>query len=81
MMAIFPTSLLCLFFRRIETPTTRTKKVKRLLIENVNGLEFSEINKNNSKLVFPWCFKIIAYLTSFTLMSISITITLIKGKF
>jgi hypothetical protein len=59
-------------------------KVQKLLLEKVNGFEFLKKNMNSknmeSKFLFPWWFKIVAYVISVTCMSVSMTLTFIKGK-
>ena len=58
-------------------------KVQKLLLEKVNGSEFFKENINpknmESKCLLPWWFKIVAYLISIACMSVSISITFIKG--
>ena len=83
-MAIIPTIFLCLFFRKIKSRITRTVKVQKFFLEKVNGSEFLKKNINpknyESKCLLPWWFKIVAYIISFTCMSVSMTFTFIRGK-
>jgi len=87
---IFPPSLLLVqLFRRTKSKTPRINKLKKILNENnLSSTEDEEKNirkvkenksKTKKQFKFPWWFKIIAYILSFTFAGVSLFFVVIKG--
>ena len=77
-----PTLLLVQLFRRIKPRNSRLSKLKQILIKNnltKKSSEIKSLGKKSFELKFPWWFKIIAYILSFSFAAISIFFVIIKG--
>ncbi len=77
-MIILPFFLLTVAFRRTKSlkESSREQKMNTLL----NAKTREETKALKESILFPWWFKIVLYLLSFTCMAISILLIIIKGK-
>ena len=63
------------FFRfRVELKTQYSNQIKKR-----KKSEYSSLMTTKRILVFPWWFKILAYILSFSIISVSITLVVFKG--
>ena len=87
-----PTFFLLQLFRRTHRRNTKTRRLKKLIkkreekdqkqikpIYIASSTMQSSYCSNKQKLTFPWWFKIIAYMASFFIMSVSILFIVFKG--
>ena len=78
-LVIIPSLFLVELFKRIKRRRSRIYKIKQILSEE-NPKKFE--NKNSEKpfkLMFPWWFKIFAYMLSFAFAAVSLFFVIIKG--
>ena len=78
-----PTLLLVQLFRRIKPRRSHVKQLKSILaLSHAHNDEKQQQNQKKQKKVafkFPWWFKIVAYIISFTLAAVSLFFVIIKG--
>ena len=85
LIVFIPSLLLVQLFRRIKRKNARLTKLKKILkdSEKTSILTYVESPQKQKKrifsLKFPWWFKIVAYLLSFTFTSVSLVFVIIKG--
>ena len=85
LIVFIPSLLLVQLFRRIKRKNTRLTKLKKILkdSEKTSILTYVESPQKQKKrifsLKFPWWFKIVAYLLSFTFTGVSLVFVIIKG--
>ncbi len=86
------TFVLLQLFRRTRRRNTKTRRLKKIIkkreekdqkqmkpIYIASSTMQSSYCSNKQKLTFPWWFKIIAYMASFIVMSVSILFIVFKG--
>jgi polycystin 1L2 len=85
LIVFIPSLLLVHLFRRIKRKNTRLTKLKKILKDSektsiLTNVESPQKQKKTIfSLKFPWWFKIVAYLLSFTFTSVSLVFVIIKG--
>ena len=85
-----PLSFLLLeLFRRSNKRKSKTSKLEKALLDQDTNDQITKkksngrlicYSKEQKKVIFPWWFKLIAYLLAFTCMIVSAVIIIFKGK-
>jgi hypothetical protein len=87
--AFLPVYVLVQIFKNTSSRKSKTNKLKRIIDDKISSnANKSNMNvndvllKNSSKnTFFPWWFKLVLYVISFTCMTLSIAIMVFKGNY